>query len=73
MALVDETMLAWLDGLESYMKEDGVYELRVLVDKRGQKYTTHRVETQLQDDMFVEDDVIVRVDADGQRRPISLG
>ncbi|MER9494914.1 hypothetical protein NKI86_24155 [Mesorhizobium sp. M0320] len=53
--------------------QDGVYELRVLVDKRGEKYTTHRVETQLQEDMSVEDDVIVRVDSDGKRRPISLG
>ena len=50
MAVVNETMLAWLDGLESYMNEDGVYELRVLVDKRGSQYTTHRVETKLQDD-----------------------
>ena len=73
MAVVNETMLAWLDGLESYMNEDGVYELRVLVDKRGSQYTTHRVETKLQDDMSVEDGVIVRVGADGERRPISLG
>ena len=73
MPVVDETMLAWLDGLESYMKEDGVYELRVLVEKRGPVFTTHRVETKLQEDMSVEDDVIVRVGADGERRPIPLG